>query len=94
MERDDAMSNEFLEGVMREDVKRTYTSDDSHQSSYAFNNINNNNMMNSVSAHSSHMERIKIREAHAASDRRCRSLETSHDSRGNPIVQYHSRVIK
>ena len=42
--------------------------------------------MNNVSAHSSHMERIKIREAHAASDRRCRSLETSHDSRGNPIV--------
>ena len=42
--------------------------------------------MNNVSARSSHMERIKIREAHAASDRRCRSLETSHDSRGNPIV--------
>ena len=81
------MNNELLESDWREDIKRTYASDISHHSAYAFNNIINNNMnMNNVSARSSHMERIKIREAHAASDRRCRSLETTHDSRGNLIV--------
>ena len=89
------MSIQTSEVDLREDMKKTYASDNLNHSAYAFNNINNNNMnMNNVSAHSSHSERIKIREAHAASDRRCRSLETSHDSRGNPIVQYHSRVIK
>ena len=87
MNKDNSMNIESLESDLQEDIKRTYTSDNSNHSTYAFNNINNNSMnMNNVSARSSHMERIKIREAHAASDRRCRSLETSHDSRGNPIV--------
>ena len=48
--------------------------------------LNSNNPGYCVPKHksSAHVERTKKRETHY-SDRRCRSLETSHDARGNQM---------
>ena len=48
--------------------------------------LNSNNPGYCVPKHknSAHVERTKKRETHY-SDRRCRSLETSHDARGNEM---------
>ena len=40
---------------------------------------------------SAHVERIKKRETHN-SDRRCRSLETSHDARGNQMNEIKFKI--
>ena len=40
---------------------------------------------------SAHVERIKKRETHH-SDRRCRSLETSHDARGNQMNEIKIKI--
>jgi len=40
---------------------------------------------------SAHVERIKKRETHNT-DRRCRSLETSHDARGNQMNEIKIKI--
>ena len=80
MEEADIINKDATEVLKRKDIRRTNTSDDEHDSAHALNNNNNHIMLKNVGT--PHIERIKIRDSHI-SDRRCRSLETNHDSRGN-----------
>ena len=55
--------------------------------------LNSNNPGYCVPKHksSAHVERTKKRETHN-SDRRCRSLETSHDARGNQMNEIKIKI--
>jgi hypothetical protein len=80
MEEADIINKDATEVLSRKDIRRAHTSDDDHDTAHAFNNNNNHTMLKNVGM--PHIERMKLRDTHI-SDRRCRSLETNHDSRGN-----------
>ena len=80
MEEADFISKDATDVLSRKDITETRTPDDDHDTAHAFHNNNNLTMLKNVGI--PHIERMKIRDAHI-SDRRCRSLETNHDSRGN-----------
>ena len=80
MEHLDIINKNSTENSKQQYVRGTQESDGGHDTAHALNNNNNVIILKNVGI--PHIERMKSRDTHI-SDRRCRSLETNHDSRGN-----------